>query len=155
MVFLGLEGWVKGVLCWGWAFISDAESKITAEEVVGTHLCRILDSVSLLPRAEASSARSTNLPGAPHQVVECRKPQKLYTYFHWYARVMLLILRNFKVKIMSFLFFVIFVFYVPSCPPSSFTLYGSGKAKRRSKEEARTFLLPAMKGDDTVSLQGH
>lgn len=44
-----------------WASISNTESEITAEEVVGTHLCRILDSVPPLPRSEASSVRSTNL----------------------------------------------------------------------------------------------
>lgn len=87
-----------------WASVSDTESKIIAEEVVGTHLCRILDSVSPLPRPETSSVRHTNFTtGGVHE-----KPQKLCTYFYWYVSVMLLVLRNFKVKIMSWLLFVIF-----------------------------------------------
>lgn len=52
------------------------------------------------------------------QVMVRRKPQKLCPCFHWYARVMLLILRNFKVKIMSLLVLVIFCVlcsFLPIC----------------------------------------
>lgn len=64
-----------------------------------------------------------------------RKPQKLCPYFHWYSRVMLLILRNFKVKVMPLLVFVIFCVLCSFLP--LFIIYLVWVWQKSSKETKR------------------
>lgn len=148
MVFLGLEA--CGKECWvsRVAAVSDTGNRMTAEEFCRyTYYCRILDPVSPPSRPEVSSIRTGTHLTADGGNTGSHKT--LCAPFNWYAKVRILIHRNFMVKIRPSLLSVI-LSLLCSFLPTFIILYGSGKVKQRNKEEARTFLVSDVDWPTTV-----